>query len=523
MPPPAPTSRRAAPLWALLASLMALLAACSGGPTADDHPTPGDGPPRLLILSSLIGYVEPCGCTVDLLLGGVDRVAARVAAERAEGPTAVLVVGSTFYEAPPPAHRVGQDDAKADLLARSLKKIGTVGLVRGPEDLARGPERAAALLKTTGAADLTANVAGGQGQLVTLGELKVGVFGLADPEHPGPSGGATDPAAAAKTEAKRLRGEGATVVVALGALPRRALRLLSREVPEVDLWVLGDAPTEAATLSPAGDASYLVEAGDRGRNLGRVVLLDATAPGPLADPVGEAARKKRSLELQLEMKTRMSAMNKDPDLAAQIIALKKQIAEAPTAAVKAEGKRAVYSLVPVYEGDPRDPEVQGWMAAYNESLKALNLAAAGEPPPVPPGGSKYVGVSACNDCHAEAVAQWKTTPHARAWATLEAAEKTFDAECVSCHVVGYMQPGGTVLGRTEGKENVQCEACHGPAEIHVDRGGSEAHIRRLIPEEVCVPCHNSHHSPKFDYESYRPKILGPGHGAPLATTTPVQH
>ena len=67
---------------------------CSGASPTADGP---NGPPRILILSSPIGYIEPCGCTVDLLLGGIDRVAATVVAERKKGPTAVVVVGPHLF------------------------------------------------------------------------------------------------------------------------------------------------------------------------------------------------------------------------------------------------------------------------------------------------------------------------------------------------------------------------------------------------------------------------------------------
>ena len=29
---------------------------------------------EIVLLTDLIGYVEPCGCTVDVMLGGIDRL-----------------------------------------------------------------------------------------------------------------------------------------------------------------------------------------------------------------------------------------------------------------------------------------------------------------------------------------------------------------------------------------------------------------------------------------------------------------
>ena len=61
--------------------------------------------------------------------------------------------------------------------------------------------------------------------------------------------------------------------------------------------------------------------------------------------------------------------------------------------------------------------------------------------------------------------------------------------------------------------NVQCEVCHGPAERHADVGGDEASVTLKSTEDMCKTCHNAHHSPKFDYTTYLPRILGPGHEA----------
>ena len=53
--------------------------------------------PHLLIVSSLIGYVEPCGCTVDLHLGGIDRIVTAV--RRADdGANRGYCIGPDFFE-----------------------------------------------------------------------------------------------------------------------------------------------------------------------------------------------------------------------------------------------------------------------------------------------------------------------------------------------------------------------------------------------------------------------------------------
>ena len=61
---------------------------------------------------------------------------------------------------------------------------------------------------------------------------------------------------------------------------------------------------------------------------------------------------------------------------------------------------------------------------------------------------------------------------------------------------------------------MQCEDCHGAGSDHVrDPPG---HIQAKVTASMCMRCHEPANSPKFDDAKYRPFIVGPGHGAPLA-------
>ena len=78
------------------------------------------------------------------------------------------------------------------------------------------------------------------------------------------------------------------------------------------------------------------------------------------------------------------------------------------------GKRFEYQLTTMEPDLPRAAPYAVWIDEYKESLKALNLAHAGDVLPVPEGQSGYIGGAQCVDCHPEASEFWSKTRHAKA-------------------------------------------------------------------------------------------------------------
>ena len=105
-------------------------------------------------------------------------------------------------------------------------------------------------------------------------------------------------------------------------------------------------------------------------------------------------------------------------------------------------------------------------------------------------------------------------------------KKQFSLDCIRCHVTGWQQPGGVcridktefggagVSGHGVGRRDVQCESCHGPGSEHA--ADPPEHIQVDVTAPMCMRCHEAANSPHFDYGRYRPYIVGPGHGMPLA-------
>src|SRR5690242_12845634 len=102
MPPVRDTRSSRLPAWLWPLGCCLLLAACSAR-GCGEAPDPSEAPVEtttpevtlppatltLAIITDLKGYLEPCGCT-SRPLGGIDRVAARIAATRSAGPTLTL-------------------------------------------------------------------------------------------------------------------------------------------------------------------------------------------------------------------------------------------------------------------------------------------------------------------------------------------------------------------------------------------------------------------------------------------------
>ena len=97
--------------------------------------------------------------------------------------------------------------------------------------------------------------------------------------------------------------------------------------------------------------------------------------------------------------------------------------------------------------------------------------------------------------------------------------KQNDYKCVSCHVTGYGEVGGSSLGHTKKLQDVQCEVCHGPGSKHVAEEGTEdpPAVHRQTPASTCTVCHTEQHSDTFQYDAYLRDIIGPGHGATART------
>jgi hypothetical protein len=500
-----------------------------------------EGPPAPVVLftAGLLGYTEPCGCTIDLVLGGIDRVSGFVRARMELAPAHLMLdAGNMLFEHESIAPQdLAQEIRKTRVLMEAHRQMGTAATVVGPMDLANGLSFYLDTLSNTDVLTLSANltVAGGgplglPHAVFELGDQEIGVVGAVDPAlFEGISEVSASPALpAVQASVQSLREEGADTTLLLYQGDLASARTTFGSVEGLDFIVIGYHPRRSDEVTRVGSA-WVLEAYDQGRTVGELKLAsDGTDTAWTNARSGSGEEQERLDRLIESTQTQLEAIPLEPGVPAPPIVerQRERLAEmqAQRAAMNADdvaftgsGREFLFRPIDMQPGLPSNDDVAAAMTAYNDELQAINMANARAPEPAAAGQPHYVGDAECVRCHVQEHEFWLTTQHSHAIATLQDRNKHFDRNCVGCHVTGWERPGGSTLGHTAGLENVQCEQCHGPGSMHImnpNLNNVPTGVQTAVPESTCVGCHNSEHSPRFNYDTYISRIIGPGHGAP---------
>jgi 2',3'-cyclic-nucleotide 2'-phosphodiesterase (5'-nucleotidase family) len=488
---------------------------------------------RLVLISSVAGAAEPCGCVKDML-GGVDHAAAYL---HSQGSTPLLVLGAgpvLFMDPVLATERGDQDLWKAEALLKSLRRMGLAAWTPGANDYAAGSSELARLTEG-GPLALAANLEGqsatSPSTLLTVGGVPIGVTGVSQPKVMGklpPGVTASDPLERARSEARTLVGKGAKLRILLLAMPRGDALRIVESIPEYQIALIGKGADKGEANDPPQapmvvGKTLVIEAQNHLQSLSVVDLFIKNDRFEFEN--GDAGAEARD-DLQArvsELERRIHAAEADPkvrpdDLAARrrdLERLKGELARASAAHSAPSGSYYKVERVEVRERLGKDAAVAGELSEYYKRVNAHNREAFKDkkPPPVAAGASEYLGVEQCSVCHQEEYAFWKKTRHAGAYATLSRQFKEFNLDCVGCHVTGYEQAGGSTVTHVEKLMDVQCEVCHGPGSRHA----ASPQMTGLIatPERnLCASkCHHPPHV-KDDWSADRAfeRIVGPGHG-----------
>ena len=517
------------------------VAACDGCRPSKAPPLGDTEKPtvRLYLVSNVAGALEPCGCVRDQL-GGLDHVATLMTQGKKAAPSSVLVeAGPLFFLDPViKEERKPQELAKAQTIADILKGLDFVGQAPGRNDWALGESSLAELSTRSAGAELACNAKGGgalfhASMVRVVNGVKIGFIGVAQPDKSdigAPLGALTfdAPANAVKTDVKALEAQGAQVLVVIAAVGRGEAKRIADVAPELTAVIVGSTSqggeenTDAPPPELVGNV-LVAETSNHLQTVGTLDLFVRNGSYQFRDGTGIAeGQKRKALEARIdELHGRIADWEKDPkiaptDLAARhadlrkLEADKKALDDTPP---PKEGSFFQYRVVEVRESLGTDEAVKKQFLAYYKKVDETNrVTFAGRmPPPAPPGSAAYAGIAACVGCHPGPKAVWDKTPHAHAYKTLSDEFKEFNLDCVSCHVTGYEEPGGSSVTHTEQLQNVQCEVCHGPSSLHV----ADPHVKTPTPRpngDKCTSCHHPPHVHSFDAAAKLPEILGPGHG-----------
>lgn len=456
--------------------------------------------PKLALVATgeQLGYFEPCGCTANQL-GGMSRRASLFEQIHSLGwDVRGIDVGSV-------SRRTGtQAKLKFETTLEALRELKYLALGLGPEELkleagyllsqnlTEGDESlkfVGANLTFFGSKDLgmPASTA-----IFEVNGVKVGVTSVmsdtirkvAIPDMtPEQAANAeiqwSDPAEALTSAMKEFDDASVTVRILLAQTTLEESKKLAEDFPNLSLIVRANGFGEGADNAELVGTVRLIEVGKKGKAAGVIGLY----PDDTENPV------------RFELVPLSGDLFSDSDRMTQL------------------------------------------MQSYQDRLKSEAVAKTDGTIPHP-SGAIYVGASKCGECHTKAHEIWKNTPHAHAFESLDptfqrkgferlrGVNKSFDPECIACHVTGwdpeeYLRYESGFLNSEFATDDAekqlqgllagnQCENCHGPGNRHVeyieagnkDAAINEVKVTLLQVEQTCNKCHDGDNSPKFNFEKY---------------------
>src|SRR5262249_19679470 len=315
------------------------------------------------------GYIEPCGCSgKENQKGGLgrrDMLFKRLAADK--WPVVAFDLGEQV-------RRFGrQQELKYTATADALKTMGYQGIGFGPDDLRLSAAELFAAVSPVGnePSPFIAANAGlfGFGTLpryrvIEAGGMKIGVtsvIGGAGAKTGNNQGVQFQPAEKALAKiVPKLTAEKCDLLVLLSNASKNESVALAKKFPQLNVVMTAggaeEPPAKAQTID--GTKATLIELGPKSMYAIVLGLFDGK------DPIR-------------------------------------------------------YQRVPLDARFGESQRMTQVMAAYQDQLKELGLAGLGLKPSAHPSGRQFVGSQECKDCHTQAYAVWKKTPHATALATLE--------------------------------------------------------------------------------------------------------
>lgn len=507
----------------LLPAALILFVACTKDQVSQEPPkAAAKAHFEALVVGDLGSDTEECGCKAREM-GGIAR-RAKVVLDKDPKKTLVLDAGDHFYRTPLVSPRdEAQAKETAHFLARSMQAMNVAAMAVGERDLAFGLQNLRALEKESGAKFLSANLifaasstlAFAPYAIVERDGAKIGIVGASlelDPKAAAhvvyaADGLATKPLEPALIEAAQAaRKAGAAFVIGLVHAGDRRTRdaITKLEGGAIDLVFASHDRSATNVLELLGPGpTGVVSSGERGK----WVVQVAVDVAPNAKGVANAGAIEDARRSVKEIEARIGDYKKTEGNQETIDRLerRKSKIEAELASATTAGRHALaFTLIPLDVALPEEPKMLAAFNAFKDQLRVVNAGIA----PLAPGELTYVGTNACKDCHKAEHAQWLTTGHAKAWATMVKTKQTGNLDCVGCHTTGFDRPGGPrAIAGLEAFADVGCESCHGPGAGHLKNPRVKMDHGKKVPERVCAECHRAQADQKpFNFEERLPKV-----------------
>ena len=407
----------------------------------------------LFLSGGEFGYLKPCGCS-EGQVGGISRRDSLLTKFREQGVSVIpIATGNLILDAS------RQSEIKADIGFFALADMGYIAYNVGQYDLQLGIAYLTSLSEENKLPLLSANLYRGTSRVfepyilrtakLSEGVMTIAVVGLMTPNHATYAQNLglqiVDPKEVLKTLKYKLT-ETADVIVCLFSGTTSEAAALRKSFPMLDVIVVSNEKTGATR------SSLLVHP-----------LVDTDVKGKC-----------------------IYSMKIHKGIAGKLVVEKAQ--------------RHLLD-----EKIPDSSRMTQLLELYQEMVAAENLAEL-TPRKQKKTGPQFMGTAACKTCHIDEWESWKETKHAHAYHTLEVAGHETDPECLTCHTVGFGVSSGFIsVEKTPNHVDVGCENCHGAGSIHAEH--PEQKNYGTIKKKLCVTCHTTENSPKFDIEVYFPKVV----------------
>lgn len=372
---------------------------------------------------------------------------------------------------------------------------------------------------------LSANIIDGKGKLFFRPHLlrevhgeRIAIIGLTDNAPPGTGLQIFDWRKALENELTNLKDQ-ASFIVILSSLPSTDNDQLCKQFPQVRL-VLSAVPHRANMPARTINNALITQTGPQGKYLGHlsITFRNHHSWNQVGENETEILKQKiKSLDQQILILTKSTPDHQSEQEARKLARLqmhRENVAEQLELIQKSseDNKRATGDIFSTFfqQIHPETSvapvtQLLDKMHQRIEKLQENTTGAMHDTRAAKVLNDGIAGNQSCTSCHPVQAAFWQTTRHAKAFSSLVQKGRDKDPACLPCHVtIVRSHDSSPVQDRLDlaqlpaERQNVGCEDCHYPAELHL-ASPQQVHPTRRPTKQWCQDCHTKEQDPEFNY------------------------